>query len=113
MGTIDWRERTHPVDGGLHEALVAKCQENGWLKRGGYDWQDDPWLEEYPYEFVEAEDVSALRGFFGHGNWAIRMNLPRFRLHPYAAVLAAPSICLASNSSGLRCPSAEWIRTRL
>ena len=62
MGTIDWRERTHPVDGGLHEALVAKCQENGWLKRGGYDWQDDPWLEEYPYEFVEAEDVSALRG---------------------------------------------------
>ena len=41
------------------------------------------------------------------------LNLPRFRLHPYAAVLAAPSICLASNSSGLRCPSAEWIRTRL
>lgn len=75
MGTIDWRERTHPVDGGLHEALVAKCQENGWLKRGGYDWQDDPWLEEYPYEFVEAEDVSALRGFFGHGNWAIRTGI--------------------------------------
>ena len=43
----------------------------------------------------------------------VYLNLPRFRLHPYAAVLAAPSICLASNSSGLRCPSAEWIRTRL
>lgn len=75
MGTIDWRERTRPVDRGLHEALVAKCQENGWLKRGGYDWQDDPWLEEYPYEFVEAEDVSALRGFLGCGNWAIRTGI--------------------------------------
>lgn len=31
-----------------------------------------------------------------------RLNLPRFRLHPYAAVLAAPSICLASSSSELR-----------
>lgn len=75
MGTIDWRERTRPVDRGLHEALVAKCQENGWLKRGGYDWQDDPWLEEYPYEFVEAEDVSALRGFLGCGNWVIRTGI--------------------------------------
>lgn len=75
MGTIDWREHTRPVDRGLHEALVAKCQENGWLKRGGYDWQDDPWLEEYPYEFVEAEDVSALRGFLGRGNWAIRTGI--------------------------------------
>lgn len=43
----------------------------------------------------------------------LNLNLPRLRLHPYAAVLAAPSICLASNSSGLRCPRAEWIRTRL
>ena len=41
------------------------------------------------------------------------VNLPRFRLHPYAAVLAAPSICLASNSAGLRLPSAEWILTLL
>ena len=34
--------------------LVAKCQENGWLMRGGYPWQDDPYLEEYPYEFAKA-----------------------------------------------------------
>ena len=82
MGTIDWRERTRPVDRGLHEALVAKCQENGWLKRGGYDWQDDPWLEEYPYEFVEAEDVSALRG------------LPRVRelVHPDGHRLRRPRV---------------------
>ena len=28
------------------EELVEKCQENGWLKVGGFDWQDDPFLEE-------------------------------------------------------------------
>ena len=75
MGTVGLRGRTRPIDGELREALVEKCQENGWLKKGGYDWQDDPWLEEYPYEFVEAEDVSALRGFFEHGNWAIRTGI--------------------------------------
>lgn len=75
METVGWRERTRPVDSRLHEALVEKCQENGWLKRGGYDWQDDPWLEEYPYSFVEAKDVAALREFFRHGNWAIRTGI--------------------------------------
>ena len=34
-----------PITGEEHELLVAKCQENGWLKRGGYDWQDDPFME--------------------------------------------------------------------
>ena len=43
----------------------------------------------------------------------VNLNLPRFRLHPYAASSAASSMRLASNSSGLRLPSAEWIRTRL
>lgn len=41
------------------------------------------------------------------------LNLPRFRLHPYAALGAASSVCPASNSSGLRLPSAECIRTLL
>lgn len=40
-------------------------------------------------------------------------NLPRFRLHPYAAILTAPSIFLASDSAGLRLPRAEWILTLL
>lgn len=43
----------------------------------------------------------------------LNLNLPRFRLHPYAAFRAAPSRCLASNSAGLRFPSAEWILTLL
>ena len=43
----------------------------------------------------------------------LNLNLPRFRLHPYAAFRAAPSRCLASNSAGLRFPGAEWIPTLL
>ena len=38
------------ITGREHDGLVEKCQENGWLKVGGFDWQDDPFLEEYPYE---------------------------------------------------------------
>ena len=43
----------------------------------------------------------------------VAVNLPRFRLHPYAAFRAAPSRCLASSSAGLRFPGAEWILTLL
>lgn len=57
------------------ESLVNKCQENGWLKRGGYDWQDDPYMEEYPYSFVRTESLDDLRQFFSHGNWAIRQGI--------------------------------------
>ena len=49
-----------PITEEEHELLVAKCQENGWLKRGGYDWQDDPFMEEYPYEFSKAESIEDL-----------------------------------------------------
>lgn len=55
--------------------LEEKCQKNGWLKRGGYIWQDDPYLEEYPYSFYEAESVSELIDFFKHGNWSIRQGI--------------------------------------
>lgn len=55
--------------------LVAKCQENGWLKRGGYAWQDDPYLEEYPYSFVAAKDIQELSDYFACGNWALRQGI--------------------------------------
>lgn len=58
-----------------HSSLVQKCQENGWLKRGGYDWQDDPWLEEYPYDFSRASTIGELASFFSNGNWAIRQGV--------------------------------------
>ena len=43
------------------------------------------------------------------------MNLPRFRLHPYAAFRRRSSSgrLARSNSSGLRYPSAEWVLTLL
>lgn len=33
------------LEGELFGAFVRKCQENGWLRRGGHAWQDDPYLE--------------------------------------------------------------------
>lgn len=63
------------VDTQTEETLIKKCQQNGWLMRGGYDWQDDPYLEEYPYEFSCADDLEELRGFFTHGNRAIRQGI--------------------------------------
>lgn len=56
-------------------SLVEKCQENGWLRAGGYAWQDDPYLEEYPYDIREASSTEELRSFFSHGNWAIRQGV--------------------------------------
>ena len=38
----------------------------------GKPWQDDPFLEEYPYEFSRTESVDRLREALGSGNWAIR-----------------------------------------
>ncbi len=67
-------ERTASA-GSEHSQLVSKCQENGWLKVGGYDWQDDPFLEEYPYEFMRIDDIDALREHFERGNWAIRQGV--------------------------------------
>ena len=68
-------ERLAPVDSQTAKQLEDKCQENGWLMRGGYDWQDDPYLEEYPYEFCTASDMESLTSFFEHGNWAIRQGV--------------------------------------
>ena len=60
------------VDEGTRASLVEVCQGNPWLMLGGCAWQDDPFMEEYPYEFRKAESVADLRAFFEHGNWAIR-----------------------------------------
>ena len=67
--------RLKEADERTKRELTDKCQENGWLRRGGYPWQDDPYLEEYPYEFAKAGSVEELRGFFTHGNWALRQGI--------------------------------------
>ena len=38
--------RLKEADERTKRELADKCQENGWLKVGGFDWQDDPFLEE-------------------------------------------------------------------
>ncbi len=67
--------RLKEADERTKRELADKCQENGWLRRGGYPWQDDPYLEEYPYQFAMADSVEELRGFFAHGNWALRQGI--------------------------------------
>lgn len=64
-----------PVDKEIANSLEEACQKNGWLMRGGYDWQDDPYLEEYPYSFSTTDSIDGLRGFFESGNWAIRQGV--------------------------------------
>ena len=73
--TLYERLRQAEVSSTEKESLIAKCQENGWLRRGGYEWQDDPYMEEYPYSFVRTESMEDLREFFAHGNWAIRQGI--------------------------------------
>ena len=63
------------ADASIRESLAAKCQENGWLRAGGYAWQDDPYLEDYPYDIREASSMEELRSFFRRGNWAIRQGV--------------------------------------
>lgn len=72
MSTLFERLHILPVSSQVKEGLVEKCQENDCLMRGGCDWQDDPYLEEYPYEFARIEDMEVLRQTLGGGNWAIR-----------------------------------------
>lgn len=86
-----------------HDSLVEKCQKNGWLKRGGFDWQDDPWLEEYPYEFSRASTIKDLADFFSNGNWCVwQSNSRQFGMQEFDTLTAnMPTItngysCLAS-----------------
>ena len=65
----------HPLTDEEQKALEAKCQENDWLMRGGVAWQDDPFMEEYPYEFDRCFSMQDLQDFFRQGNWAIRQGV--------------------------------------
>lgn len=76
----DYREasdalHTHKTDvpEAIRRALIAKCQENPWLKDGGVYFEDDPFLEaDSPFSFVQIDDFEYLELFFDYGNWAIR-----------------------------------------
>lgn len=62
-----------PIAPELHTALIAKCQENKWLREGGIPFEDDPVFEhDSPYSFCEIDDIEILEMYFDHGNWSIR-----------------------------------------
>ena len=70
----DLRKKRVPATEAEHNELVAKCQENAWLKRFGCDFTDGlltEFSEDYEYSFVRVDDPALLEVFFGCG-WAIR-----------------------------------------
>lgn len=55
------------------EEVKKKCQENPWLKIGGYDFQDDPLMElDYDYGLHTCQTIEELEKKFEQGNWSIR-----------------------------------------
>lgn len=54
------------------EEVKEKCQENGWLKVGGYEFQEDPMMElDYKYGLTTCSSIEELKGKLG-GGWGIR-----------------------------------------
>ena len=96
------------ITGREHEGLVEKCQENGWLKVGGFDWQDDPFLEEYPYEFSRTESVDRLREALGSGNWAIRQGFCYRDLAFIQQVNGGDEWWTLKRDGDAQCRSGEW-----
>lgn len=64
------------VDEITDNECIAICQQNNWLKKGGYPFNDEPFLEyDSPYTFKKAQDLETLKLFFFHGNWSIRTGI--------------------------------------
>lgn len=64
------------IDPALQAELEILCQQNGWLRKNGYDFQDGLLLEpDYPYRFHQVDSLDDLRSFFAHGNWPIRQGI--------------------------------------
>lgn len=82
-------------------------QSGGWLREA------EEGSLEIPERFVRGR-VGDRPKHSRYPEETARVNLPRSRLHLYAAFSSAASFrFLASNSSGLRFPSAECMRTLL
>lgn len=64
-----------PLSSRETDELVEMCQRNSWLCQGGCDRQDDPYMEDYPYEFCRANTIEDLTSFMAQGNWAIRQGI--------------------------------------
>ncbi|MCY9308785.1 hypothetical protein MOF23_07310 [Bacillus inaquosorum] len=55
------------------DEVKKKCQENDWLKVGGYPFQDDPFMEhDYTYNLHICSSIEELQEKLTYGNWSIR-----------------------------------------
>ncbi len=75
MAELFEKLRTLSVSSKERESLIQKCQENDWLREDGLPWQEDAYLEEYPYEFARLDTIEDLKAYFEYGNWAIRQGV--------------------------------------
>lgn len=64
-----------PQESAEHKALVAKCQENSWIKDGGLIFDFELCEEGIPFEFARTDDFETLRSFFVCGNWNARQGI--------------------------------------
>ena len=61
MAELFEKLRTLSVSSEERESLIQKCQENDWLREDGLPWQEDAYLEEYPYEFARLDTIEDLK----------------------------------------------------
>lgn len=54
--------------------ITEKCQHNAWLKRGGVDFEEDPFMEsDYKFgNYYVCYNIKELKEAICFGNWAIR-----------------------------------------
>lgn len=53
--------------------MADQCQKNGWLKQGGYDFEDEHLSEsDYDYCLYTCQSLEELEQKFKQGNWSIR-----------------------------------------
>ncbi|TAH61446.1 MAG: hypothetical protein EWM50_05990 [Gottschalkiaceae bacterium] len=55
------------------EEYIREAQKNPWLKRGGIDFEEDPFMEmDYGYELTYVSSIENLLQKIGRGDWPIR-----------------------------------------
>lgn len=70
---MTFREAKTDASPEMLRRLIEECQKNPWLKTGGIEFEDDPYMEaDYQFCLWVYEDLAPLAEFFNHGNWSIR-----------------------------------------
>lgn len=75
--TLEWpleQKRKFKSEFWTKKEITEKMQQNPWLKRGGVDFEEDPFMEsDYVFgNYYVCETLEELKKAFLYGNWAIR-----------------------------------------